>query len=422
MSKPYAGRSRFFLAAVAATAVATGWAVSSVAAKPAANSITIGLIGPLTGSSAADGDLMVKGAELAIDEINSAGGIDGYQFKLKTEDTQDLKPDAVASAVQQLLSDPSVGVIVTGYASANNFEIDTMRRAGMPYILSGSSAQTVAIIGKNPSAYPTVWSLAPSYNSYGTVLPRKMAAWAKQSSVLSSHRVFLVTSDNPYSQSISKGMIQTFKSIGYKISGNDVVPYGAISDWGSVLAKIRAAKPSIIIDTDYLPANEAAFLDQFLQKPTNSLLFFQYGPTVPKFLQLTGKKAEGVLYDTLTGPIDSPKWKLGEALIKKFVARYHVQPGDYGADLYDQVYLYANALKTVGDPSKKAEIGAAIGAVHANVAEGPLRFDPKTHLALQSDTSYFPLKISEIWHGQKFLISPSRYSTGTFHSPPWLTK
>ncbi len=124
-------------------------------------SIKLGLLAPLTGVAAADGKLMEQGARLAVDEINAKGGIDGRKIELKALDVRDQKSDAVSAAVTQLTSDPDVAAVLTGYASTTNFEIDQLAEAGIPYLLSGNSAQTQDIISKDPEKYPGVWSLAP---------------------------------------------------------------------------------------------------------------------------------------------------------------------------------------------------------------------------------------------------------------------
>ena len=56
-----------------------------------------------------------------------------------------------------------------------------------------------------------------------------------------------------------------------------------ISEWGPVLAKIRQDPPSVICITHFLPADLAQFAVQFAPNPTPSLVYMQYGPSVPAF-------------------------------------------------------------------------------------------------------------------------------------------
>jgi branched-chain amino acid transport system substrate-binding protein len=85
------------------------------------------------------------------------------------------------------------------------------------------------------------------------------------------------------------------------------------------------------------------------------------------------------------------------------------------------VYLYADVLKKVGDPSKKLAVGKAIGALDVKLSAGRLKFDPKTHLALAGN-DYIPTVFYQIWDGERILLSPKEYATGEFRLPPWMKK
>ncbi|WP_264296500.1 ABC transporter substrate-binding protein [Mesorhizobium sp. B4-1-4] len=128
----------------------------------------IGVLAPLTGGTAADGNEMVNGAKLAVEEINAAGGVAGYKFEVVVGDTQNQSADAVTSAVERLVGDPDLNAVITGYASGSNFEIQTMAEQEMPYLIAASSSQTRDIIAPEPDKFPTVWSLTPSYDAYNT--------------------------------------------------------------------------------------------------------------------------------------------------------------------------------------------------------------------------------------------------------------
>jgi branched-chain amino acid transport system substrate-binding protein len=77
------------------------------------------------------------------------------------------------------------------------------------------------------------------------------------------------------------------------------------------------------------------------------------------------------------------------------------------------------ALAQVGDPAKRLEIGAALGAADKQIASGHLRFDPATHLAVQGNDG-IPIQFFQIWDGQRVLFYPDAYATGAFKMPPWM--
>jgi branched-chain amino acid transport system substrate-binding protein len=128
-----------------------------------------------------------------------------------------------------------------------------------------------------------------------------------------------------------------------------------------------------------------------------------------------------VLYDLIGGALDSPKVPRAKELMAKFKQLYGVETGPYGIALYEMLNIYFDALKKVGDPAKHKEIAEAIGATDKMSAEGQVRFDPKTHLAVQDD-GHIPITFFQIWQGQRVLIAPSQYATGDFQLPPWMKK
>ncbi len=142
---------------------------------------------------------------------------------------------------------------------------------------------------------------------------------------------------------------------------------------------------------------------------------------MPEFVQLTADKSTGVLYDLLAGPILSPKNVRAKEIGDKFKAKWNVESGPYGIALYEEVMIYVDALKKVGKPDDHAAIGAALGATDKQTSMGRIAFDPKTHLARQGD-DYVPLQFYQLRRGDRIMLSPPVYATGTFEPVPWMTK
>jgi branched-chain amino acid transport system substrate-binding protein len=396
-------------------------AALSIAAGPAfADTIKIGLLAPLTGPAAADGQEFQRGAQLAIDEINAAGGFNGSTFELVTGDIKDQSAGNVTSAVERLLGDQDVHFMTTGYASLTNFEIENMAEAEMPYIVSANSQQTKDIIAPEPDKYNCCWSLTPSFDAYNTdvtTFVEKLAADGKIE--LPTKKVAIISSDNAYSKTISEGMKMTFAEKGWTVSVDEIVPFGEVTDWRSILAKVRADVPDVVINTDYLPGNSASFLNQFLEQPTKSLMFLQYAPSVPEFVELTKEKSNGVIYNLLGGPLETPKNPRAAEVAEKYKAKYGAESGTYGVALYESVYLYLDALQKAGDVSDHAAVMKALGETDKMIAAGRLKFDPATHLAMQGD-DYIPITFFQIWDGERTLIAPAQYATGDFKKQPWM--
>lgn len=401
-------------------ATATALGLVAQAGLAAAEVVKIGVLAPVSGPQAADGQEMVNGAQLAIDELNAAGGVGGYTFELVVGDVVDGAADKVTTAAERLLGDRAMGAIMTGYASSSNFEIELMAEMEMIYLVSGNSSQTAEIISPDPSAFPTIWSLTPSFAGYNTEIVPVIEGLAASGKLdLPNKRVALIASDNPYSKGIADGMVEAFTAAGWEIVTNDLAPFGEINDWRGFLGVVREAEPAVIINTDYVSSNAALFVSQFNENPTNSLVFIQYAPSVPEFIELTKEQSSGIVYNLLGGILNTPTNPRAAEVMAKYKTAFGVEPGTYGAALYEQVLIYAKALGEVGDPADRVAIGEAIGASATQTAMGMASFDPATHLANQSNDG-IPLQFYQIQDGERVLFYPPVYATGAFVQPSWM--
>jgi len=407
--------------ALALFAMTTALTAPLLPRQTLADTIKIGVLAQLVGAAAADGQEIVRGVQLAIDEANAGGGVNGYMFELVIGDTRAGAASDVTAAVERLIGDPDVHFIAAGYASLTGFEIENMAEAQMPYVLSGPSGQTRDIIAPDPEKYWCCWSLTPSYDAYGTDVTRLFDALAETDVITlgAPKTVALISSDNAYSSDIYDGMKEEIAISGWRQTVDEVVPFGEINDWRTVLSKIRQMPPDLVVNLDFLPANSASFLNQFMEKPTRSFVFLQYAPSVPEFLTLTGKNAEGIIYNLLGGALMSDKHPRGREVIEKFRKKFNMEPGTYGPALYEITNLYFDALRKVKNPSDHRAIADAIGVSDKVAAQGRIKFDPETHLAMQGD-DYIPIQFFQFQDAERIVIYPEKYATGTFRLPEWL--
>ncbi|MEM8731350.1 MAG: ABC transporter substrate-binding protein [Pseudomonadota bacterium] len=401
-------------------ATAAALALMAQAGAGVAEVVKIGVLAPVSGPQAADGQEMVNGAQMAVDELNAGGGVAGHTFELVVGDVVDGAADKVTTAAERLLGDRDMGAIMTGYASGSNFEIELMSEMEMIYLISANSSQTEGIIAPDPAAFPTVWSLTPSFAGYNTEIVPVIEGLAASGKLdLPNKKVALIASDNPYSKGIADGMVEAFGAAGWEVTVNDLLPFGEINDWRGFLGQVRQDPPAVVINTDYQSSNAALFVSQFNENPTDSLVFIQYAPSVPEFIELTKEQSSGIVYNLLGGILNTPTNPRAAEVMAKYKDTFGVEPGTYGAALYEQVLIYAAALAEVGDPTDRVAIGEAIGVSITQTAMGMVQFDPATHLAVQSNEG-IPLQFYQIQDGERTLFYPPVYATGQFVEPGWM--
>jgi len=401
----------------------TGLVALVAFAAPAAaedKTVVLGVLGAFAGPFAADAVEGYNGAALAAKEINAAGGIDGYMFEVEKFDTKEMTPDAVLSAVERLKATDNLGAIVTPFGSLSGFEMDYVAEIGVPYMVAANSNQYRSIIKEDPEFYKNTWSLAPSYDAYQTELPKVVNMMIEAGSFAPEEKTYaIIGSDNPYSMPIYEGLKKAMDAEGWTMTFDDVVPPVEINDWRVMLSKIRENPPAVIINTEASSSNAAAFMNQFMEDPTDSLLFIQYAPSVPEFVDLTKANSTGVLYNMLGGPISAKVSDRTKEIGVKYTAEYGYDSSIYGYICYEMVYLYADLLKKVGDPSDYDAINAALAETDKEMVHGRVKFDPETHLSIQGD-GYLPIQFYQIWEGDRVTIYPPVYATGDSQTPPWM--
>lgn len=385
--------------------------------------IKIGILAPLSGGMAADANDFANASGLAADELNAAGGVCGkdarYKLEFEKADTEGQRSDAVVTGFRRLSADKDVHVVMTPYASTSNFEIDLMAKSKMPYIISGGAEATKGIISKNPAGYPTVWSRVPDYGGYNTDLPPLLNKIIDAGNLaVPSKTVYIIGSDDPYGTTIAKGLEKSFGEAGWKVVGTETVPFQSVTDWRTQLAHIRDLKPGAIVVTEWSPAADATFFNQFIEQPTDSLLFLQYAPVIPEFNNMTHNKATGVIFNMLGGAIDS------RTDTKDITAKYEKKfgPGGYFSVAgYNDIHLYALCIKKAGDPTDHMAMGQCLGSLDVDTPSGRMAFDPTTHLAKQGD-DYMPTLFYQVDDkGGKYLISPASVAQAPFKQPYWMT-
>lgn len=386
-----------------------------------ADVVKIGVLAPLTGPTASDGEEFVRGVELAVKEANADGGVAGHTFEVVTADVVDHSAANVSAAAERLIGTDGVEVILTGYASLSMFEVELMAEANMPYMPSGPSPQFAAIVSPAPEDYTCCWSFTADFKGYETdVTPTIEGLSAAGHFPLEEKTVAIISSDNPYSKTISEGMKVAFEASGWTITVDELVPFGPVSDWRPILAKVRENPPEVIINTDYIPSNAALFTNQFQENPTDSLVFLQYAPLVPEFIELTGANSNGILYNAIGATLNTDAHPRGKEVSDKYMAEYGMASGAYGTGLYEQTTIYFDALAKVGDPTDHDAIGKAIGETKRAIVSGFLDFDPATHVA-RTGLDFVPTTFFQVQDGAGVMISPDKYKSGDFVTPSWMT-
>ena len=296
-------------------ALALSLAVCAAGGASAADAIKIGMIAPLTGAWASEGQEMKRNGELLAAEQNAKGGLLGKQVELVVEDDGG-DPRTASLAAQRLTSRGVVAVIGT-YGSAVTEATQTIfDEEGILQIANGSTAVRLTEKGlKN------FFRTCPRDDEQGRVA----AALIQKSG---AQRIALVHDSSAY----SKGLADEINGL-LKSKGVTPVFFEALTpkeqDYSAILTKLKAANPDIVFFTGYYP--EAGLLLK-QKKQMGWAVPFVGGDAInnPDLVKIAGKEAaQGFRF--LSPPV--PK-DLDTPEAKSYVAGYQKKYGEAPSSIY----------------------------------------------------------------------------------------
>jgi branched-chain amino acid transport system substrate-binding protein len=383
--------------------------------------IKIGSASPTSGPYSGDGQEMVRGQELAIEAINGQGGVMGRPLELVIVDVEDLAPEKFVNAVQRLL-DQNVAAIFAGYASTSSAEFDVIGRSGVPHFHLNTLQLNADYV--NEHDYTNIYHSDPTEIWYGKgfvpVLQELVSSGAWQPS---SETAAIVTSNDPYSISIAEQFRDAIRQAGWEVTLYEEIT-APLAEWGPTLSKIRGNPPGLIFHTDYIPGDLASFTRQFASDPTPSLLYEQYGPSVPEYLDLAGDTADGVIWSTVIGTLPDER---GNAFLDRYQEKYNAQAGlSQAGGQYDLVHIWADAAARAGDPHDYERVNQLIVSSVTRGVSGGYTFVPgeltvPPYPDQVNDPSLgLPHLTFQIQNQEHVLIGPDPYTKGKFALPGWL--
>jgi branched-chain amino acid transport system substrate-binding protein len=281
-----------------------------------------------------------RGVEMAVDEVNKAGGINGRKVELIVEDEKD-SPAAAVNAVQKLINVDKVVAIVGPMTSGS-------------MMAAGKIADDAKVVAISPTA------TTPKLSGYGASLCRGCSRIDKQAEVLIDYvannwkpkTVGIFFSNEPYGKGCAELFGKFFEKAGIKVVATESFNRGA-RDFKAELTKIKAANPDILFIPGYTPETAPAAA-QARQLGMNQKILGVYGDMDPVYIQLAGKAAEGhVIGGEYDEDYQTPKneafKKNYEALVKKNNDPYNIM---FAALHYDAASVILEGMKKNGPTSE----------------------------------------------------------------------
>jgi branched-chain amino acid transport system substrate-binding protein len=313
--------------------------------------IIVGYYGDLTGRTSNFGVSTKRGAEMAADEINKAGGINGRQITILSEDDEG-RPEKAATVVTKLIDQDRVIALVGEVASGNTLAAaPKAQKSHVPMISPSSTNPAVTQVGDYISR---VCFIDPFQ---GEVMAKFAANTLKAKTA-----AIMLDFNSPYSRGLTEFFEKSFKKLGGKVVSTQSYTQGD-RDYKGQLTSIRSLNPDVIYVPGYY-GEVGVIAKQAKQLDIKAPLLGGDGWDAPQLWELGG--------DALNGSFISNHYSVEDPspAIQKFVSdyksRYNIIPDALAALGYDAMKVLADALKRAGT-SEGEKLRDAINATQGFV-------------------------------------------------------
>ncbi|HEX8043234.1 ABC transporter substrate-binding protein [Candidatus Deferrimicrobium sp.] len=326
-----------------------------------AETVKVGVLLPLTGAQAKFGEIERRSYEMAAEEINAKGGVNGKKIELLFEDDTG-KPDVGRSGVEKLISREKVPVITGGYSSSvTAASAPVAQQFKVPFVICTGSADDITEKG-----YDYVFRINQVASEYPNAVESFLKEVAKDVKT-----VALLYENSAFGQSSSKSFEGDANRLGLKIVVKEGYQAGAI-DFKPILTKVKAANPDMVYMVSYV-MDASLLMRQSKELRINPKMFVGGGAgfTLPEFAKSAGDAADGVFSATLW--IETLPFPGAKEYFNKFKKKFGSDTEYHGAEAYAAMYVVADALKRAKSITPK-DVRDALAKTDMKTAFGPVKF------------------------------------------------
>ncbi|MGV8976729.1 MAG: ABC transporter substrate-binding protein [Cellulomonas sp.] len=356
-------RSAALVAALATTVALTASACagsSFAASGPSeAGTVYFGVSGPQTGQYAEYGRLWKQGFDLAIDKVNTDGGIDGKKVALKWEDSQS-DPKQTVPIAQKFVADTSIIAELGDFASPASMAASaTYQQAGLVQYGFTNSHPDFTQGGDH------IWSPSLTQTFLQTFNAGIVAKYAKKIAVVYQQTDWGKTAFDIFSKAVAAKGVEITYSSAFQPDATDLSP---------ILIQARDSHPDAVVHLGYGP--DGALVAKQLRDKVGFEGRFFGGQNTPEFLSLAGSAAEG---DIIPGAfIATNPDPAVQDFVTRFRTAYNAEPGDFNVYAYDAVIDLVAAAKHGGATRDGVQKGLEELDSLPSIQFGTFSFDKST--------------------------------------------
>ncbi|MEO7886678.1 MAG: branched-chain amino acid ABC transporter substrate-binding protein [Polaromonas sp.] len=338
-------------------------AIVSATSALAQEKVKIAVVGPLSGPAANYGKDNERGAQLAIEDLNTRQfkiGGKAVKFELVSEDDQ-ADPKQGTAVAQKLVDNGVNGVVGHNNSGTTIPAARIYSEAGLPHITPAASNPKLTQLG-----YKTTFRTIAHDGMIGSALAVYAATKLKLRSVA------LIDDRTAYGQGLADEFEKTFKSLGGVIVAREFTSDKA-SDFSPILTTIKGKKAQAVFFGG-LDGQAGAMLRQMAQLGIGQLPFMGGDGVCTGDLPKLGAQAVGKNVICGDGGEALMDMKGGPGFAQRYKAAYNSEVVVYAPYAYDNVMILANAMQAAGS-AEPAKYLAYVGKTKYDGITGHIEFD-----------------------------------------------
>ncbi|MBE3577680.1 MAG: ABC transporter substrate-binding protein [Limnochordales bacterium] len=297
----------------------------------AADPITIGFFGPLSGDNAEYGRHFLQAITLFADKVNAAGGIHGRPLKIVAEDDRANAREA-ANIAQRFASNRQILATIGSFSS-------TASLAAAPIL------ERAGVVQLSPS------SSHPDFTRQGTYMFRNVNTQQIEGPLVArfvveekkARRIAVLYRQDDWGLTASQAFIKAVEALGAKVVFSEAVVQGT-RDFRPLLTKLRSQSPDLLYVALFY-ADAAVLAQQLRQAGLNLPVVTNSSLNNPQLIELAGQAVEGWYVPTNYFPGDpSP---VVQNFLREYRQRWQEEPDQFAAIAYDSIAVITEAIKSV---------------------------------------------------------------------------
>lgn len=373
---------RLVLAGLSTAALALGGSFSLVQAQ---EPIKVGLVAALSGQSAKSGEAITRGLSIAIDEVNSAGGVNGRKLELVSRDDES-NPGKGLLAARELVQREKVAVLFGGLDTPVSLAIVPFaNQAKVPFVGVWAAGTNIT---RNGAADNYVFRVSAVDAYVGEAL----VDYAFDKKGAKAPGMILI--NNPWGESNEHALNDALKARGAKAVGVEKFETNDVDVVPQLTRLKQAGADSLFLVANVAPSSQV--VKSLERMGWNVPVISHWGPSGGRFTELAGPRGEDVHFiqtytfsDKMSGKGEQVFNTLKEKFGVKSLAE--VMPATGIANAYDAMHLVALALQKAGSTDGTAVRDAfyEIGPYEGLIKTYDKPFSPENHDALNAKDYVF---------------------------------